>query len=61
MAKKWEWAGKGMGVEGLGDLWGSVGNVNEENTQFKKKKKEWLLQLVSSDLLLRKLFSSLSL
>jgi hypothetical protein len=31
-AKKWEWGG-GVGGEGLGDFWGSIGNVNEENTQ----------------------------
>jgi hypothetical protein len=24
--------GGGVGKEGLGDLWGSIGNVNEENT-----------------------------
>ena len=30
-AKKWELWGRGVG-EGLGDLWGSIGNVNEENT-----------------------------
>jgi hypothetical protein len=32
-AKKWEWG------EGMGDFWESIGNVNEENTQFKKKKR----------------------
>ena len=32
-AKKWEWLGKrGVGVEGTGDFWDSIGNVNEENT-----------------------------
>jgi hypothetical protein len=31
-AKKWEWGGRGVGGEGLGDFWGSIGNVNEENT-----------------------------
>jgi hypothetical protein len=32
--------GKGSGEEGLGDLWGSIGNVNEENTQLIKKEKK---------------------
>jgi hypothetical protein len=31
-AKKWEWMGKGMGEECMGDFWDSTGNVNEENT-----------------------------
>jgi hypothetical protein len=32
-AKKWEWVGRGLGeVEGMGDFWDSIGNVNEENT-----------------------------
>jgi hypothetical protein len=38
-AKKWEWVGKGVGGEGMGDFWDSIGNVNEENTSknyFKK-------------------------
>jgi hypothetical protein len=40
-AKKWEWVGRGVGVgEGMGDFWDSIGNVNEENTQFKKKEEE---------------------
>jgi hypothetical protein len=26
--------------ERVGDFWDSIGNVNEINTQFKKKKKE---------------------
>jgi hypothetical protein len=30
-----EWVG-----ERVGDFWDSIGNVNEINTQFKKKKKE---------------------
>jgi hypothetical protein len=30
--KKWEWGVRGVGGEGLGDFWGSIGNVNEENT-----------------------------
>jgi hypothetical protein len=34
-AKKWEWVG-----EHMGDFWDSIGNVNEINTQLKKKKKE---------------------
>jgi hypothetical protein len=24
--------GRGMGREGMGDFWGSIGKVNEENT-----------------------------
>jgi hypothetical protein len=31
-ATKWEWVGRGMGREGMGDFWGSIGNVNEEKT-----------------------------
>jgi hypothetical protein len=31
--------GEGVG-ERVGDFWDSIGNVNEINTQFKKKKKE---------------------
>ena len=31
-AKKWEWMGRGVGEEGMGDFWDSIGNVNEENT-----------------------------
>jgi hypothetical protein len=31
-AKKWEWVG-----ERVGDFWDSIGNVNEINTQLKKK------------------------
>jgi hypothetical protein len=31
-AKKWEWVGRGMRGEGMGDFWDSIGNVNEENT-----------------------------
>jgi hypothetical protein len=34
-AKKWEWVG-----ERVGDFWDSIGNVNEINTQLKKKKKK---------------------
>ena len=31
-AKKSEWVGRGVGGEGMGDFWDSIGNVNEENT-----------------------------
>jgi hypothetical protein len=31
-AKKWEWVGRGVGEEGVGDFWDSIGNVIEENT-----------------------------
>ena len=31
-AKKWDWEGREVGGEGMGDFWGSIGNVNEENT-----------------------------
>jgi hypothetical protein len=31
-AKKWEWVGRGVGGEHMGDFWDSIGNVNEENT-----------------------------
>ena len=31
-AKKWEWVGRGVGGEGMGDFWDSIGNVNELNT-----------------------------
>jgi hypothetical protein len=27
-----EWVGRGVGREGMGDFWDSIGNVNEENT-----------------------------
>jgi hypothetical protein len=30
-AKKGEWVGRGVGV-GMGDLWDSIENVNEEST-----------------------------
>jgi hypothetical protein len=30
--KKWEWVGRGVVGEGMGDFWDSIGNVNEENT-----------------------------
>jgi hypothetical protein len=35
-AKKWE-GGSGVGGEGMRDFWDSIGNVNEENTQLKKR------------------------
>jgi hypothetical protein len=31
-AKKGEWVGRGLGGVGMGDLWDSIENVNEENT-----------------------------
>ena len=31
-AKKWEWVGRKVAGEGMGDFWDSIGNVNEENT-----------------------------
>ena len=31
-AKKWEWVCRGVGEEGMGDFWDSIGNVIEENT-----------------------------
>jgi hypothetical protein len=31
-AKKWEWVGRGVGGQGMGDFWDSFENVNEENT-----------------------------
>jgi hypothetical protein len=33
-AKKWEWVGRGVGGEGVGDFWDSIGNVIEENTLY---------------------------
>jgi hypothetical protein len=30
-AKKWEWVGRGLPGEGVGDFWDSIGNVIEEN------------------------------
>jgi hypothetical protein len=30
--KKWEGVGRGVGGEGMGDFWDSIGNENEENT-----------------------------
>jgi hypothetical protein len=29
--KKWEWVGREVGGEGMGDFWDSIGNVIEEN------------------------------
>jgi hypothetical protein len=37
-AKKWELVGRGVAGEGMGDFWDSIGNANEENTYFLKKK-----------------------
>jgi hypothetical protein len=31
-AKKWEWVGRKVGGEGMGDFWDSILNVIEENT-----------------------------
>ena len=31
-AKKWEWVGRGVEADGMGDFWDSIGNVNEKNT-----------------------------
>jgi hypothetical protein len=31
-AKKWDWVGRGVGREGMGDFWDSIENVIEENT-----------------------------
>jgi hypothetical protein len=28
---KWEWVGRGVEGEGVGDFWDSIGNVIEEN------------------------------
>jgi hypothetical protein len=30
--QKGEWVGRGLGGVGMGDLWDSIENVNEENT-----------------------------
>ena len=30
--KKWEWVGREVGGEGMGDFWDSIGNVNVINT-----------------------------
>ena len=29
-AKKWEWVGMGVGEEGMGDFWDSIGNIIED-------------------------------
>jgi hypothetical protein len=42
-AKKWEWVGRGMEVEGMGDFWDSTGNVNEENTYVNENVKEKMI------------------
>jgi hypothetical protein len=31
-AGKWEWVGGVVGAEGVGDIWDSTGDVNEEST-----------------------------
>jgi hypothetical protein len=46
-AKKWEWVG-----EHVGDFWDSIGNVNEINAQFKKKKKQPWIEQVNAILLI---------
>jgi hypothetical protein len=38
------WVGKWVG-KCVGDFWDSIGNVNEINTQFKKKKKKEFFSL----------------
>jgi hypothetical protein len=30
--KKWEWVGREVGGEGMGDFWDSIINVTQENT-----------------------------
>jgi hypothetical protein len=30
--KQWEWVGREVGGEGMGDFWDNIGNVIEENT-----------------------------
>jgi hypothetical protein len=30
--KNWEWVGRRVDGEGMGDFWDSIKNVNEENT-----------------------------
>ena len=39
-AKKWEKVGGGVGGGACGDFWDSIGNVNEINTQLKKRKRQ---------------------
>jgi hypothetical protein len=49
-AKKCEWVGRGVGGEGIGDFWGSIGNVNEIPNKNNNNNK-WchtLLQMVVS-------------
>jgi hypothetical protein len=38
-AKKWEWLGRGVGGEGMGDFWDSTGNVYLNKKKEKKLKK----------------------
>jgi hypothetical protein len=38
-AKKGQWVGRGLGGVGMGDLWDSIENVNEENNLIKKNTK----------------------
>jgi hypothetical protein len=41
MTKKWEWVGRGAGQgEGIGNVPGSIWNVNKENILKKKKEPE---------------------
>jgi hypothetical protein len=37
--KKCVWVGGGVGAECVGDIWDSIGDVNEINTQLKKQNK----------------------
>jgi hypothetical protein len=50
-AKKWEWVGRGLGGEGMGDFWDSILNVIEENNviikNINKKKENPNLLLIS--------------
>ena len=41
-AKKWEWVGRGVVGECVWDFWDSIGDVNEINTQLKKRKNSTL-------------------
>jgi hypothetical protein len=38
---------KVWGGEGMGDFWGTIGNINEENTQFKKKQTSFFTQTLT--------------
>jgi hypothetical protein len=42
------WVGEWRG-EGMGDFWDSIGNVNEENTEFKRKKKKEKRKIITSE------------